>query len=108
ELAGVVSGAWAEVFGLHAQAVVDDDGPALDEVAGRFETMGAVLHAAEAATQAAGAHEGTGLRARQSISTARAVALVAQCEGASTPALTERIAPVRLTRREREIAERAA
>jgi DNA-binding CsgD family transcriptional regulator len=107
-LANQVTGEWAPAFAAHARALAERDGAALDAAADQFEAMGARLHAAEAATQAARAHERASLTARQSVSTARAAALLIECEGASTPVLAERSAPVRLTRREREIATLAA
>jgi DNA-binding NarL/FixJ family response regulator len=108
ELSEFVTGAWAPAFARHARAVIDQDGAALDEAVDAFEGIGARLLAAEAATQAARAHERAALRGRASVATARAAALLADCEGASTPILEQRSTPVRLTPREREIARLAA
>ncbi|MGC1731594.1 MAG: AAA family ATPase [Pseudonocardiaceae bacterium] len=108
ELATVVQGDLAQVFASHVQALLAADGTALDEVASSFAGLGANLLAAEAATVAACAHRRVGRTGSAAASAVRAAALVAACEGASTPALTRFDEPVGLTPRELEIARLAA
>ncbi len=92
----------------HALAVRADDGPRLDEVSLRFEEFGALLLAAEAAAEAAGAYERAGPARLAGRARARAAALAERCGGPATPALAACARPVALTRREREIAGLAA
>jgi DNA-binding NarL/FixJ family response regulator len=92
----------------HATALTRGDGDALDGVAARFESAGYVLCAAEAAAGAARAHHQSGRLALARAAHARAVAMLARCEGARTPALTSGIVPEALTGREQEVAQLAA
>jgi DNA-binding SARP family transcriptional activator len=87
EVAPSVDGRLIPTFAAHARAVVDQDGAALDDVAAAFGEMGAMLLAAEAATEAAACHRHAGLPGRAGDSLRRARALAAQCEGAVTPTL---------------------
>jgi hypothetical protein len=87
EVATMVDGRLIPTYATHARAVVDEDGVALDDVAAAFAEMGAMLLAAEAATEAAACHGRAGLSGRAGDSLRRARALAAQCEGAVTPAL---------------------
>jgi DNA-binding CsgD family transcriptional regulator len=103
-----MEGELAATFVEHARALGDDDGHHLDVVADRFEAMGALLLAAEAAAHAAAAFGRAGLRARSSTAAGRSAALESRCEGASTPVLRERSMPARLTAREHDIAALAA
>ena len=57
ELAGELDGKLIEVHARHAQAVAADDGVALDAAAAEYQRLGALLSAANAAAQAASAHE---------------------------------------------------
>ncbi|MEY2425023.1 MAG: hypothetical protein QOI61_595 [Actinomycetota bacterium] len=106
-LGDIVDGLWPEPCRLHARAIADDDGVSLDDASELFETMGAMLLAAECASEAARAHGSSGLKARATASAARAERLLQLCEGARTPALRFTSSPVRLSRREREVAELA-
>lgn len=92
--------AWAD----HVVALADDDGPALADVADRFERLGVLLHAAEAATAAADAFRRASDGRRATALGNRAAALAASCEGASTPGLARSTGAAPLTAREREIA----
>jgi DNA-binding CsgD family transcriptional regulator len=76
--------------------------------ADRFETLGALLLAAEAAAGAAAAWRRRGERRRAAASDLRSSDLLAQCEGARSPALVRTSGIVPLTDREREIALLAA
>lgn len=92
----------------HVVALVDGTGPALSEVADRFEAVGALLFAAEAAADAARAHR-QAQQARDATAAAqRARRLVARCEAVVTPALVLVPEAAPLTRREREVALLAA
>ena len=108
ELATRCDGLWVDAYAAHATALVARDGPGLDVAADRFEAIGALLDAAEASAAAARYHDEHGLRARATASTARAAALASACEGARTPALAGLGQPVKLSRREREVAMLAA
>ena len=78
-------------------------GVALDRCAEEFETLGALLSAADAAAQAATAHHRSEDRRRAAASAALANRLAAQCGGATTPAIRAISQPLPLTAREREI-----
>lgn len=110
-LRGVVQGLLHPIRADHAAAMVGEDGAALDDVSQRFEDLGAVLWAAEAAADAAAAHRKNRANRLATASSVRSAALARQCEGASTPALptaAERDGPGTLTRREEQIARLAA
>ena len=111
-LADRIDGPLVGLAAAYATAAVGDgDGAALDGVSQRFETMGAVLVAAEAAADAAAAHRAAGDRTASRRSRARAMGLADRCEGARTPALRLGDADpalAALTRREREVMELAA
>ena len=118
ELAGELDGKLIEVHAQHAQAVAADDGVALDAAAAEYERLGALLSAADAAAQAASAHErsegrsadSAGMRSRRAFleSAAAANRLAAACGGAATPTLRAAAQPLPLTVREREIANLVA
>jgi len=101
-------GRWGPVFADHGTAVVAGDGDALEDVAGRFEEIGALLLAAEAAAEASVAFAQAGLRARADRAAARARVLADSCEGVKTPALEELAQPLPLTARELEVVRLAA
>ena len=104
-----VGGGLAPLFAKHATALAADDADALDSVSEQFEGIGALLMAAEAAREASVVHSGAGRRARASAASARADRMLAECEGASSPASRAvGEGTVELTRREREVAEMAA
>lgn len=85
-----------------AYASAADDGDALSAVSLRWEEIGDLVAAADAAAQAAVAYGG------HSPATARARDLAARCGGLRTPALAAAITPLPLTAREREIVGLAA
>ncbi|GAA3819583.1 LuxR C-terminal-related transcriptional regulator [Sphaerisporangium flaviroseum] len=107
ELATLQDGPFAGLCADHARAALQDDGPGLAEVSRRFEALGMILHATEAAAQASRAHASAGRAASARAAAARAWALGRRCEGARTPAL-ERLSAPGLTAREYEIARLAA
>ncbi|MEU1209056.1 LuxR C-terminal-related transcriptional regulator [Nocardia sp. NPDC005825] len=108
DLAARIDGRLVQVQARHAVAVAAHDGPGLDTAAAEFESIGAMLSAADAAAQAASAHERAGDRRRLLESAATANRLAAACGGASTPALRQSAQPLPLTAREREIANLVA
>ena len=98
---------WHVLFHRHAQALVDDDGVALEEIAATFEAAGMLLVAAECATQAAAAYRDAGFPSRASRAAGRSDRLRRACPDARTPALAGRQPGRALTRREREIGQLA-
>jgi tetratricopeptide (TPR) repeat protein len=107
EPAGEVDGPLAALFSRHAAACVSKDGEALDAVSAEFESLRLLVHAAEAAVQAAGFHDEAGrLRAAKAART-RAWSLADRCRGVRTPALMRLVLP-ELTARQLEIASLAA
>ncbi|MBW3588223.1 MAG: LuxR C-terminal-related transcriptional regulator [Actinobacteria bacterium] len=108
ELSGLVSSEYVAAYADHVTALVQKDPVALDRAAARFEEMGAILLATEAATEEARIHRAAGRNASALGAEERAASLRAQCEGARTPALLRGIEPIPLTKREREIISLAA
>ena len=105
--AAVADGMLVPTFAAHAAALAAADGAGLDNVARRFAAAGAMLHAAEAATQAARAHHSNANTSAQVASASLAGEFAAHCEGATTPILQSAAQPPEvgtLTEREREIA----
>lgn len=88
----------------HAKALAAGDGSALDDVSEELAAAGFSGAAADAAAQAAVAHEARGVRKDELASKARAAELARLCGDASTPALDRVLNPLPLTGREREIA----
>ncbi|RJO76724.1 LuxR family transcriptional regulator [Nocardia panacis] len=108
DLAAKVDGRLVQAQARHAVALAAHDGSGLDTAAAEFERMGVLLSAADAAAQAATAHERAGDRRRLLESAAAANRLAAACGGAATPALRQAAQPLPLTAREREIANLVA
>ncbi|WP_280460992.1 LuxR C-terminal-related transcriptional regulator [Nocardia carnea] len=108
DLANRVDGPLVRAQARHAVALSRRDGAELDAAAADFESLGARLSAADAAAQAATAHDRAGDRRRLLESAAHANRLAAACDGASTPALRDAAQPLPLTAREREIANLVA
>jgi DNA-binding CsgD family transcriptional regulator len=90
------------------RAMADGTAAALEEAADAFETMDAILHAAEAANEAAMAYRRDGLTRPATAAAQRAQLLAARCEGARTPSLMHGTGSAVLTKREREIATLAS
>jgi DNA-binding CsgD family transcriptional regulator len=103
-----IAGPLADLYASHAAAVSNSDGVALDAVSVAFEDAGFLLSAADSAAQAAGVHDRTGDRRRNSEAAARALRLAAACGGVLTPAVRAAAAPLPVTSREREIAAMVA
>jgi ATP/maltotriose-dependent transcriptional regulator MalT len=107
QLAQDSAGVLIQSYAAHAAALVDQDGAQLERVSAELEAIGALLLSAEAAAEACRAYRQAGRGDSARRAAARAFALAAQCEGASTPALHSLQAPD-LTRREWEIVRMAA
>jgi DNA-binding CsgD family transcriptional regulator len=107
-LAAEIEGPLAAARAAHAEALVGHDGQGLAEASSRFEQIGAVLLAAEAAAEAGAAWERAGRRRESSAAELRAESLAARCEGAMTPALHATASRSKLTPAEYDTALRAA
>jgi DNA-binding CsgD family transcriptional regulator len=108
DLAEICEGALVATYAAHATAAVAGRPEALVDVTDRFEQIGAMLLAAESATEAAQAFQQTGDRRASAALGVRAANLAGECEGARTPALTVPVMVAPLTPRERDIATLAA
>jgi DNA-binding CsgD family transcriptional regulator len=108
ELAQVVDGAFAAARAEHARALETSDAAGLDRVAETFDEIGALLTAAEAASEAARLHQEAGRHRPATRSAMRARQLHDQCEGARPGSLPWAATIEPLTRRAREIALLAA
>ena len=107
-LADLCDGNLVPAWAAHASAVASGQPDGLVDAANRFEAMGALLFAAEAATGAAHAFQRHGQQRAAAAQRARAAALLGSCESPRTPGLVTSDSLVPLTRREREIAVLAA
>ena len=102
-------GGWlAPVYGAHAAALADRDAAAVYSAAERFERIGALLSAADAAAHAAVLFNAADDRRRTVEAAAAADRLAAACGGVQTPALILAAQPLPLSSREREIANLVA
>ena len=108
ELSGTVEGPLAPARAAHAAALRSQDPAALEEASVCFESIGALLLAAEAAADAAVAWRKAGDARRAATAERRSQMVADACEGARTPALTAVTARTALTPRELEIARLAA
>lgn len=108
ELAHRVDGPRGPAAAAQAAALAAEDGAGLEAASERFEEMGDLLAAADAAAQAAAAYTRQGRRGSAHAAAARAHRLAELCEGARTPALIAAARPLPLTEREREIVTLAA
>jgi DNA-binding NarL/FixJ family response regulator len=103
-----VDGALMEARVAFVSARAADDAEALEAASVGFETVGALLFAAEAANEAAIAYRRAGLTRPAAAVTQLAQQLAAQCEGARTPSLMHGTGTAVLTKREREVATLAS
>lgn len=94
-------------YAAHTAALTQRNAHGLEQVSVRFEALGALLLAAEAASAASTAFGLAGRADSARRAASRATALAAQCDGAAMPALQTLHAPS-LTRREWAIARLAA
>jgi DNA-binding CsgD family transcriptional regulator len=93
-------------WAAQARAAADGDGAALEQAADSLAASGLRLWAAEAAAQAAAAHEATGDAPGARRAALRSEEWADACGRPATPALARRLP--RLTRREEEVARLAA
>jgi DNA-binding CsgD family transcriptional regulator len=108
ELAAACEGVLVPAYAAHAAAAASGRAAALVEATDNFERIGAMLMAAEAATEAAQAFQRAGDRRASAALGVRASNLAGSCEGARTPGLSAPVMVVPLTPRERDIATLAA
>jgi DNA-binding NarL/FixJ family response regulator len=108
DLAGRVEGGLASARHAHVAALAADDPVALREVSVRFEAMGALLLAAEAAADAAVAWDHGGNQREKAAEERRGSWLATRCPGAKSPALRATGTRARLTPAEWEAAQLAA
>lgn len=108
ELTQVVDGDMVPAFAAHAVARAKGDGRAIEAAARRFETIGALLLAAEAAHAAAVAYGAAGSDRQASAMTRESARLRALCGTARNPLIVNVDAAEELTKRELEIAVLAA
>ena len=101
-LAPDMDSAFVAVAAERARATVTGAGDGLESASRRFEELGATLCAAEAAAEAASAHERSGRRQAAAMSRVRSAALARDCGLSETPAL-DVTAPPALTSREGEV-----
>jgi DNA-binding CsgD family transcriptional regulator len=108
DVASGVYGRLAPTIAAYAKALMDGDGGAISNAANRFEEIGSLLSAADAAAQAAQVHHDDGNRRGATEAAAMADRLAQACGGIRTPALELTANPLPLSTREREIANLAA
>lgn len=103
ELASLLGTPLAETAAAHSRGLADHDGGRLDDAAGRFEKLGAMAMAADAAAQAAREHARAGNRLKELESSTHAHWRASQCD-LRTPATLGIERPLPITDREREVA----
>jgi DNA-binding NarL/FixJ family response regulator len=108
DVASNVYGRLAPAVAAHAQALIDNDADGMFTAAKQFEEIGALLHAADAAAEAAVVFESKGDRRGAAEASAMADRLAGTCGGIRTPALELSANPLPLSAREREIANLVA
>jgi DNA-binding CsgD family transcriptional regulator len=104
ELEARVEGALMGARAAYGRAVLAGDPLVAESAADQFESCGALLFAAEAASLERTLALGAALSRRATVAGRRASRLTGQCDGASTPPLHESGEEVQLSSREREIA----
>lgn len=107
-LAARVDGPRAPAAAAHAAALAADDPAALLAASARFEQIGDLLSAADAAAHAATAASQHRLRRQRAAAAMHLERLASACDGVRTPALLAATRPLPLTDREREIVTLAA
>jgi DNA-binding CsgD family transcriptional regulator len=91
----------------HVAAIMAHAGDDLDSLSRRFEDAGLLLTAADAAAEAAAAHERRGARRPAATAMTRAVTLARECGLSDSPSLGT-LLPPSLTAREEEVARLAS
>jgi DNA-binding CsgD family transcriptional regulator len=108
ELAATTQGQLIPALAAHLRARLDGDAGALEEASLRFERLGLLLFAAEAAAETAEAHRRAGRAGRARAPMLRSAALVGQCEGTRSPIIDRLVTGGDLTERELQVARVAA
>ncbi|WP_261870411.1 helix-turn-helix transcriptional regulator [Mycobacterium marinum] len=108
DVTGKVDGQLAAGYAAHASGLLRRDAAAVMSAAERFEQIGALLSAADAAAQAAAMFAARGDRRRAIESSATADRIAMECGGIQTPALLLAAQPLPLSTREREVASLVA
>ncbi len=93
---------------LHVTAIEAGDADGLLAASDAFEALGAILLAAEAASEASAEHRRNGDQRRGAALANRSKQLMDRCAGARTPALAPADAAIPLSTREHEVAALAA
>ncbi|MDH6243567.1 LuxR family transcriptional regulator [Mycobacterium sp. OTB74] len=104
DVAGGIGGRLAEAHAAYAVALIAGDPVGVFAASERFEAIGSLLSAADAAAQAAVLFREAGDRRQAVEAAASADRLAAACGGVRTPALELAAEPLPLSPREREIA----
>lgn len=107
-LAFTTESALVRLYADHARAAADDDGMRLSDVADRFEEIGALVSAADAAAGSAASHGRAGRNAERVAAEQRTQALLDRCPGAAPPWHRPSADIEPLSDREQEVAELAA
>ncbi|GAB4987812.1 LuxR C-terminal-related transcriptional regulator [Mycobacterium avium subsp. hominissuis] len=108
ELAARIDGRLASAIVAHSEAVLRQDPAAIQAAAQRFEDIGALLSATDAAAQAAVALESADARPQALVARATAQRLASACGGITSPAASTAAQPLPLTSRERVVARLVA
>jgi DNA-binding CsgD family transcriptional regulator len=108
EVAGGVDGRLARIHTAYGKALLDRDAGAVSAAGERFEQIGALLSAADAAAQAAEMFRTRDDRRQATEAAARATRMANACGGIQSPALAAAAQPLPLSVREREIANLVA
>jgi len=108
ELASMCDSPLVSARARHAAAARARNAPELASAADDFESLGAMLLAAEASAAAAEAFSRAGDQRAAAAALRRSRVLASTCEGAATPGLIHTAKPVPLSGREREIVMLAA
>ena len=85
DLADICEGQLVPSYAMHAEAAASRRTEGLIDAADKFESIGALLLAAEAAAEAAQALQHSGDRRASAAMSVRASTLAESCEGARTP-----------------------
>lgn len=107
EITKGMEGDLAWLWSDHARSLAQNDGDALERIAGQFLERGFDLWGTEALVQAAGLHARAGRASRAGMVRGRAAVLLERLPGLRTPAV-HGFGTEPLTRREREVAMLAA
>jgi DNA-binding NarL/FixJ family response regulator len=108
DVASRTDGLLAQAVANHVEALLNRDPDAIFQAAQQFETIDALLAAADAAAQAAAAFNSIEDHANAAVASAMANRLATVCGGVQTPAMKVATHALPLTAREREVANLVA